>query len=268
MEANRRRIFIGLTAGAALAAGGIAPAMARSASQMSDLVGSKASSGESQLEGRGFTFITGSSGYDSKTSYWWHSGDKNCLQVETRDGRFAHIRDGSKGDCNQKGGDNTGAVVAGVAAVAVIGALLAHKSHDHDDNKHYSDGAAEQQYERGYNDGLHGATYQNYARNDSYSSGYSAGVEQRSSNLSYRQYQPDRGGYHPSVDISDLNGARAAGADGEMTRRGFKNVDGFKSGNTAYTIWSRRETHQCVQMTVADGNVYDIRDIGTHPKCR
>ena len=60
----------------------------------------------------------------------------------------------------------------------------------------------------------------------------------------------------------------AAGADGELTRRGFKNVDGFKSGNTAYTIWSRRDTHQCVQMTVAEGRVEDVRDIGTHPKCR
>lgn len=268
MESSRQRLFAGMVATAALAVGATAPAAARNASQMSDLVGARANSGESQLEARGFTFITNSTSYDSKTSYWWHGGDKNCLQVETRDGRFAHIRDGSKGDCNQKGGDNTGAVVGAVAAAAVIGAILAHKSHHHDDNKHYSDADAEQQYERGYTDGLHGATYQNYGRNDSYSSGYSAGVEQRSSNLSYRQYQPDRGGYHPSVDISDLNGARAAGADGEMTRRGFKNVDGFKSNNTAYTIWSRRETQQCVQMTVADGHVYDIRDIGTHPKCR
>ena len=268
MTVSKRRLLVGLTASAALVAAAAVPALARSANQMSDLVGGRASSGESQLEARGFTYITGSTSFDTKHSYWWNGGDKNCLHVETRDGRYAAIRDASKGDCNQKGGDNTGAVVAGVAAVAVLGALLAHKSHDHDDNKHHSDAAQEQQYERGYNDGLHGATYQNYGRNDSYSNGYSAGVEQRSSNLSYRQYQPDRGGYHPSVDISDLNGARAGGADGEMTRRGFKNVDGFKSGNTAYSIWSRRDTHQCVQMTVAEGRVDDIRDIGTHPKCR
>ena len=108
MKVSKRRLLVGLTASAALVAAAAVPALARSANQMSDLVGGRASSGESQLEARGFTYITGSTSFDTKHSYWWNGGDKNCLHVETRDGRYAAIRDASKGDCNQKGGDNTG----------------------------------------------------------------------------------------------------------------------------------------------------------------
>ncbi|RYE41135.1 MAG: hypothetical protein EOP21_09030, partial [Hyphomicrobiales bacterium] len=71
MKSNGQRLIVGMVASAALAVGITAPAMARSANQMSDLVGGKASAGESQLEARGFTFITGSTSVDTKHSYWW-----------------------------------------------------------------------------------------------------------------------------------------------------------------------------------------------------
>ena len=254
------------TAASALA---IQPVLARGASDLRDLVGARGSSGEMGLEQRGYTYITGNLGsYDTKHSYWWNAADKQCVHVETYDGRYTAITDASNGDCNQKsesGGDVAAAI--GVAAgAALLGALIGgHKKHHHDDNAHFDDRNREAAYERGYNDGLHNVAYHNYDRDNAYSDGYRSGVEQRKRNTSYHH---GSGGYRQKVAFNTLTGARASGADGSLRNLGFRNVDGFKSGNTAYTIWWRRESQQCLQMTVADGRVYDIRDIGRHPECR
>ena len=53
-----------------------------------------------------------------------------------------------------------------------------------------------------------------------------------------------------------------------LERRGFRQVDNFTSGNTRYSIQWQPESRQCVQVTIADGRFYDLRDIGRHPKCR
>lgn len=256
----------------AVAAMAAAPAMARSADNLKNLVGSRGAGAESSLESRGWTYVDGHSGKSSVHAYWWSSSAKDCVEVVTRDGRIASIADTQNSDCNQKnkdgGGDAAGAAVAAAGVVALGALLLSHKKSHHDDGNHYDDQTRENDYERGYRDGLYNEAYHNADRSDAYSSGYSAGVQQRGQNTSYRNSgNRNYGGYRPAVYVGDLNGARAAGADSELQRRGFANVDGFKSGNTAYTIWSKRDTGQCLQMTVADGHVYDIRDIGTHPKC-
>jgi hypothetical protein len=167
-------------------------ALARPASQMTDLVGGRAASGESQMEARGFTFITSSKGdYNTVHSYWWNSRDKNCLHVETYDGRYTAIRDGTNSDCHRSSGNgNAAAAVGAVAGIAILGALLSHKSHQKDDKNYNEQQTAE--FERGYNDGLHNASYHNYNRSDVYSHGYERGVEQRSYNL---QSHSQRGGY-------------------------------------------------------------------------
>lgn len=242
-------------------------AFAGNAASVRDLLGAKGSSGEAQLESRGFTFITSRpSGSSMMNSYWWHGGDKHCIAVETYDGRYSTINDATPGDCHQK--SNAGGAVAAVAGIAILGALLAHKSDHHETGQHYAAPTDEAQYERGFNDGLHGQTYHNYDRADAYSRGYEAGVRQNSHNTAYRGNGYQSGGYAQVVKFNDLQGARASSADGEMGTRGFSNVDGFKMGTTAYTIWYNRNSRQCVQMTVAEGRVDDIRDIGNHPKCR
>lgn len=71
-----------------------------------------------------------------------------------------------------------------------------------------------------------------------------------------------------AVTVSDMNGWRASSADVELTNRGFTNVDAMQSGSTSYTIWYRRASGQCVQMTTAEGKATDVRDIGTRPKCK
>lgn len=242
---------------------------------LQDLVGERASYGEQDLESRGYTHIKTEKGDDRTWSNWWNGGSRTCLDVVTRDGVFDSIVTAPPADCNQRvtsddgNGGNTAAAV-GVAAAAIIGAaLLAHNSHHHENGKHYDDPKEDAQYERGFRDGLYNETYHNYDNSDAYARGYEAGVEQHGHETSHRDHHDrHRAGYQRSVSVADLEGARASSAESEMESRGFRNVDGEKVGTTAYTYWYNRDTGQCLQMTVGDGQVVDISNIGSHPACR
>lgn len=254
-----------LVAGTALAAMAAVPVMAEKASELTYINGSLGRDAEGQLRERGFAHISthkNDSGY--VYSYWWDEGDDDCVNVEVYDGRVMTINDASDQDCGHHKG-NAGAAVAAVAGAAILGALLSHKSHHHDDNKHHDDRNDEAHYERGYQDGLHNAAYHNYDRSDAYSNGYSAGVNERNANL---RHHHGHGGYRQVAQFKDLQGARAAGGMSQLESRGFRQVDNFTSGNTRYSIQWRRESRQCVQVTIADGHFYDLRDIGRHPQCR
>ena len=100
------------------------PVLAKSASSLQDLVGANGAGGESQLRARGFEFAKAGDGTStSKVSYYWNEADKDCVRVETYDGRYTSIRDASHGDCG-KGSGNAGAIAAGAIGAAVIGAIL------------------------------------------------------------------------------------------------------------------------------------------------
>lgn len=243
----------------------ISPAMARDAAQMRDIIGDDSDDATRTIKDRGFTYIEGNHDkYQNKHTYWWNDRSDNCIHVISYRGEIRNVADAKDKDCNQGGGGgNTAAAVIGVAAgAALLGALL-HKKH-HKKDKEYND---EQtiEFERGFRDGLHNAAYHNYNRDDAYADGYTAGHEQREANLAHHK---GYGGYIQTVQYKDLDGARAAGADTQLQRRGFRNVDGFKSGTAAYTIWYRGQSSQCLQMMVVNGRVEDIRDIQSHPKCR
>ena len=259
------RSFVSFAAMLASASMAASPLAAMKAAQLIDINGLHGRDAESSLQSRGFAHVStnkNSMGY--VYSYWWNDRDKDCVQVEVYDGRVQTINDASSQDCGRKK-DNTAAVVGVVAGAAILGALLAHKSNHHENNQHLSDHEAEAQYERGYTDGLHNAPYHNYDRHDAYASGYTAGVDQRRANLSHHQQY---GGYVRTAQFDDLRGARAAGGMDELGRRGFRQVDNFTSGNTRYSIQYRPQSRQCLQVTIADGRFYDLRDISRHPRCR
>ncbi|MCA0910737.1 hypothetical protein [Qipengyuania gaetbuli] len=254
---------VALAASTALVA---TPVLAQKASALVGLNGAPAANAENELISLGFKNISshrGSGGFVN--SYWWNERGDNCVVVESRDGQVMTVNDASDQDCGHHKGGDAGAAVAAVAGAAILGALLSHKSHHHEDKQHYNNVEDEGHYERGYNDGLHNAPYHNYDRSNAYSDGYQSGVSQRNANLSYHS---GRGGYHATAQFSDLQGARAAGGMDTLERRGFRQVDNFTSGNTRYSIQWNRDTRQCVQVTIADGHFYDLRDIGRHPQCR
>ncbi|GJL65472.1 MAG: hypothetical protein NPIRA05_04430 [Nitrospirales bacterium] len=71
--------------------------------------------------------------------------------------------------------------------------------------------------------------------------------------------------YGHNDDLEDL---RARSAESELEDRGFRNVDSFKSGTTAYSIWYKGRTGRCLQMVTANGRADSIVDIRTHVACR
>lgn len=227
-----------------------------------DLVGVKASAGESSLEERGFTYITGGTRDDRKFNYWWNRNTKECVRVTTFDGRYEKISVVPKSDCNQKGG-NDAAAVAAVGAVALIGALaLSHKSHDHEDYSHYGDANSEAQYERGYRDGLYSHNYHNYDRSQAYTSGYENGVRSRASETSYRKDNHHGGGYSAHVSLRDLEGQDRSYVKGQLASRGFQLRDDKKTEEGRYSTYWRAASRQCVIVTAHNGYVTSIEHTG------
>lgn len=240
------------------------PALADPASQLRSLNGQSAANAERVLHDRGFKHISShptAMGYNN--SYWWDKEDRSCVVVEEYRGAVSSVNDGPASDCGHTE-HGSGGVVAAVAGAAILGALISHKSDHHDDGQHLSDAEAEQHYNRGFKDGLHNAAYHNWDNSSAYSDGYSAGVEQRNANL---RHHTGRGGYVQTARFDDLQGARASAID-QLSARGFTQVDNFVSGTARYSIWSRPQSRQCLQVITADGRLEDIRDIGNHPKCR
>ncbi len=259
MQARISARLLGLALSTALIA---TPVMAEKAHQLIDINGMDAWGAEQALKSRGFKSIIShrnTMGYTN--SYWWDDRDDNCVVVEVYNDSVETINDAKDSDCGHSG--NSAAAVGAIAGLAILGGLLASKSHHHEGKEYGEEQTAD--FDRGYKDGLHHAQYHNYSRSDAYSHGYQQGADERSANL---QHHYNRGGYHQIAEYKDLQGAAARNFDRVLEERGFSNVDGFKSGSSAYTIWNKRDTHQCLQVTVADGRVYDIRDIDRHPNCR
>jgi hypothetical protein len=69
------------------------------------------------------------------------------------------------------------ATKAALAAAAIAGvAILAHRSHERDEEKHKNEQQTAE-FERGYRDGLYHQTYHDYNRSQAYVDGYQAGQE-------------------------------------------------------------------------------------------
>ena len=73
------------------------PATAPSAypPDVSDLIGARGSSGESQLMSRGFTLAN----TRGLTAYWWNAGTGTCVETVTSQGRYQSVRTVSTASC-------------------------------------------------------------------------------------------------------------------------------------------------------------------------
>lgn len=166
---------IAVLAAAALLAASV-PASAQTPPDLRDLVGARAGQAEGTVQSRGYAFVRTQEGGDSKWSYWRRGND--CVQITTTDGRYASIDRMDRNLCDgggshDSGGSAAAAVLAGAAVIGLAAALAHHnRNHDNRDDSHDND------YSRGYQDALYGATYD---RNDSeaYHDGYLAGEAER-----------------------------------------------------------------------------------------
>lgn len=252
------RMF-GLLATAAMVAAPVA-AVAKTPPSVRDLVGARGSSGNDQLEYRGFHLISGHADHDSKINYWWNGNTKECIKVVTYDGNFQSIDQTTNADCNQKGGngDKTAAIAVGAAALLGI-AALASKSHHRGDSDYDERGMSE--FERGHRDGLYGQAYHNYNRSDSYSSGYDSGVRERSNQTSYRGGYNYGGGYSGYAEFNDLEGQDRKYAVSQLQSRGFVMRDNKIAGDTRYMTFWREASRQCIVTNSSGGTIYSIESV-------
>lgn len=70
-----------------------------------------------------------------------------------------------------------------------------------------------------------------------------------------------------STGLDDMVGARAGQAEGELQRRGYRNVRGEKGDDRSYTYWWNADRRQCVTIATMDGR-YDSITPTTAPDCR
>lgn len=257
------RISLSWAVAAALVAPGGA-AFAATPAGVRDLVGVRGSSGETQLESRGYEYISGTTSDEAKIAYWWNASSKDCIMVRTVDGVYEAIRSVSASDCGKTSGKNstaTGVAVA-VGAAALIGAIaLAHKSHDHENGDHYGDARNEADYERGYRDGLYNQTYHNYDRSTAYSDGYSAGVRQRGQETSYRSGDYNSGGYGGFTYVNDLEGQPRDRAWSQLNNRGFVMRDNKKAEDGRYATFWREASRQCIVVHSRNGYVVTVESV-------
>jgi hypothetical protein len=257
-----------LCAAAATAAMVVVPvaAMAKTPGSVRDLVGARGSSGQEQLEYRGFHLISGHTEYDSKINYWWNGNTKECIKVVTYDGNYQSIDQTTNADCNQKGGngDKTAAIAVGAAALLGI-AALASKSHHREDRDYDERGMSD--FERGHRDGLYGQAYHNYSRSDAYSNGYNSGVRERAGQTSYRGGYNQGGGYSAYAEFNDLQGQERNYATGQLSSRGFTQLDNKRTDQGRYMTYWRAASRQCLVINSRNGYIYSIESVSART-CR
>ncbi|MFY7744408.1 MAG: hypothetical protein ACOVQY_03230 [Erythrobacter sp.] len=237
------------------------PAMAQTPGSVRDLVGAKAAGGESDLEYRGFHYVTGSTKNNRKFNYYWNGNTKECVKVVTYDGRFETITSTSASDCNQRGGSGDKAAAIAVGAAAILGiAALASKSHHRDDK--YQDERSTAEFERGYRDGLYNHAYHNYGRSDAYSHGFEEGVRERGHESSYRPGNHNSyGGYSGYANVNDLEGRARDNAVNQLNSRGFVLRDSKRVEDGRYMTFWRSQSNQCVIVHSQNGYVVSVETV-------
>lgn len=78
-----------------------AAALAQSAPDLTDLVGARAAGGETQLQARGYVFVTVNTVRDTKWSFWWNERTRRCVQIATSNGRYDAIQGVPEANCRQ-----------------------------------------------------------------------------------------------------------------------------------------------------------------------
>ena len=244
----------------------IGPALAQlPVATLSDLVNRDSNYAQRELQRRGYVFIHADQRGSKTWQYWWLPGPRECARVAHVDGRAISLVGVAIPDCNQQveqaSGDSkgmsTGAKVA-IGAAALLGvAMLVHKSHERDEQKH-NDEQKTAEYERGYRDGLYHQPYHDYNRTQSYVDGYNAGQQKREAETSYRSNYGHHTGQASYVNLNDLVGARASSGDGEMQRRGFQTTGGYQAKGKSYTTWWNGNTRQCVKVVTHEGRFNSI----------
>ena len=119
----------------------LSSAHAATPSELSDLVGIKASYGESEMLSRGYKNIRNQKSGDRAWNYWYNSNSNSCVTVAVYDGRYDAITDspydcGNTSTSSQSSTQKHHSDAAAVAGAALaVGAIAALAKYEHDHNK-------------------------------------------------------------------------------------------------------------------------------------
>ena len=84
-----------------------------------DLKGARASSGESELEARGFRNVDAHTSGNTGYTIWWNSRTRQCIQVATANGRYDSLTDiATHPKCKDGGGSSVGGSGSGPVDVS------------------------------------------------------------------------------------------------------------------------------------------------------
>lgn len=223
-------------------------------SDLQNLVGARASSGEATLKRLGYRFIKTTEGDDRKWSNWWRASSKTCVTIATVEGRYDSIVTGPAADCNQDGGSGASSTGGSDQFEDLVGARASSGEMELR-NRGFRNVKTVKQDETSYSNWWKSSSQTCLTvatingKYDSITKGPAADCTSGGASTS---------GGSTQVDLSDLVGSRAAGAETEMQARGFRNVKGRKLGSTSYTYWKNDDTGQCVQVSVRNGKVGTI----------
>lgn len=223
-----------------------------------DLVGARAAGGETSLKSRGYVFIKTTKSDDRSYSNWWKASSKTCLTVATFNGRYDSIVSGPAEDCKTETGNsgNTTGDGAPDDVADLVGARAAGGETDLK-SRGYRFIKTSKSDDRSYSNWWNAssktcltvATFN--GRFDTIVSGPAVDCKASSGGGA-------SSGSSAQIDLSDLVGARAAGADTEMQSRGFRNTRSAKSGSASLTYWFNADNRQCAMITVRNGKVSSV----------
>lgn len=95
---------IGIAFGATILSGAT---LAQGAHDLADLVGARAAGGETQLEARGYSYVTTNTVRDTKWAYWYNERIRQCVQIATSQGRYSAINPVPEANCRRSGDAST-----------------------------------------------------------------------------------------------------------------------------------------------------------------
>ncbi len=240
-------------------------AQARTPRDLDDLVNIRASSGERELEDRGYHHYKTSKIRDSSIGYWWNSRRGQCIAATTKDGRFSSILEQPESMCGKDGfthgrDDDRGRRHGG-------------RNDNLDDLEGMRASSGERELEdRGYQHRKtvkvkgHSIAYwwnprkQRCVAATTKDGRYSSIMNQPESMCD--DDRADSGGHRHggNRDIDDLVGMRASSGERELKDRGYKFVNSSKGSDRIWANWWNRSDHKCITVVTMDGRYDSITD--------
>lgn len=150
------------------------------------------------------------------------------------------------------------AIAAAVAAIGI--AAIAHHKHNHKDDDHRSDSRYEENFERGYNDGLYAAHYNTRNNTEAYREGYDAGRYDREHRVGHYHEDEGHGDRHGAPSLARRGCVGEASARWGVNPRDIHPVKSRQIGGDDYMVEVAAGYRHGKCEVSGDGRVFLLED--------